>query len=132
MARIRLQAVVSSWPDLSDRVCRIPMMRRWQLQVLGPVAVAAGPDGAVTFPSARQRAVVAALVERVNEFVPTEHLVQAVWGDDPPRSAAANLRNHVASIRQLPFPDGASFAGRLLHRRGGYLLDLDDTELDSL
>ncbi|MFL6073643.1 MAG: AfsR/SARP family transcriptional regulator [Mycobacteriales bacterium] len=111
------------------------MMRRWQLQVLGPVAVLAGRGdtaGAVTFPSARQRALVAALVERVNEFVPTEHLVQAVWGDDPPRSAAANLRNHVASIRQLPFPDGAPFASRLLHRRGGYLLELADGELDSL
>lgn len=75
----------------------------------------------------RQRAVLAALLLRANEVVTFEYLTDAVW-DRPPARPEGNLRTYVSGLRrQLD-----AGADRLVTRPGGYLLRVEETELDLL
>ncbi|MBP2704104.1 AAA family ATPase [Microbispora sp. RL4-1S] len=49
----------------------------------------------------------------------------AVWDEDPPRSAVANVRTYVNRLR-----DALGLSGRLTARPPGYLLTVDQGELD--
>ncbi len=55
----------------------------------------------------------------------TESLIAALWGDEPPSSAASVLRLYVSNVRRL-LP-----AGRLLTRHPGYVLIVEEGELDA-
>jgi basic membrane lipoprotein Med (substrate-binding protein (PBP1-ABC) superfamily)/DNA-binding SARP family transcriptional activator len=71
--------------------------------------------------------VLAALLLRPDEVVPLERLVDEVWGDDPPPSAAHSLEAYVSRLRQSLVPHGV-----VLERRGGgYRIDLGDAVLDA-
>ncbi|HEX5586730.1 MAG TPA: BTAD domain-containing putative transcriptional regulator [Acidimicrobiia bacterium] len=67
--------------------------------VLGPLEVS-GPDGPIGFEGRRERAVLAALVLARGAVVSTARLLDAVWGDAPPRSAAKTVQNHVLRLRK--------------------------------
>lgn len=61
-------------------------------RVLGPLEMRV--DGApIALGGAKQRAVLAALLLRAGEIVSVERLVDEVWGDDPPPSAAHTLES---------------------------------------
>jgi DNA-binding SARP family transcriptional activator len=89
----------------------------------------------VSLAGARQREVLAVLVLHANEAVATERLVDAVWGDDAPLTAAKIVHNNVSHLRKLLEPD-TSRAGRsayelLVSRRSGYELRLEPERLDA-
>ena len=63
--------------------------------VLGPVV----SDGGVAF-GRRDRAVLTALAIRVGQPVSKDQLIEAVWGENPPRSAHKSLQGCVFRIRQ--------------------------------
>lgn len=65
-----------------------------EFKVLGPLEVI-GPRGRVKIGSGLQRAILAILVLHVGETVSTDHLVDEVWGDDPPPSAHHAIGVHV-------------------------------------
>ncbi len=69
------------------------------VRVLGTV-VMSGPRGRAQLAGARQRAVVGVLALKVGDVVPGWRLVEALWGDDPPRTAVRSLHSHVARVRQ--------------------------------
>jgi DNA-binding SARP family transcriptional activator len=94
--------------------------------VLGPLEVRVG-DEALVVGGAKQRAVLAVLLLRAGEVVPVERLVDEVWGNDPPPSAAHTLESYISRVRQLLVGHGP-----LLVRKGaGYALELGDATLDS-
>ncbi|HEU5159957.1 MAG TPA: BTAD domain-containing putative transcriptional regulator [Streptosporangiaceae bacterium] len=96
------------------------------LRLLGPVAAyVAGEPLALGGP--RQRAVLAALLLKSNEPVPTEHLIRAVW-EDPPASASANIRTYVAGLRRVLRAAGAG--ERLATWEAGYRFVVESGELD--
>ena len=65
---------------------------------------------------------------RAGEVVSVERLVDEVWGDDPPPSAAHTLESYVSRLRQLFNGHGP----RLVRRGAGYALELGDaTTLDA-
>jgi DNA-binding SARP family transcriptional activator len=71
--------------------------------------------------------VLAGLLLSANEVVTVDRLVGIVWGEAPPPSAEANLRNHVARLRRhLAGDDGE----RVLARSGGYMIVVRRAELD--
>jgi DNA-binding SARP family transcriptional activator len=92
--------------------------------VLGPLelVVDAAP---VRLTARRQRALLAALLLRAGTVVPVGALIEALWGDDPPDSAASVLRLYVTNVRRCLPP------GRLVTRSPGYLLRLEEGELDA-
>jgi DNA-binding SARP family transcriptional activator/basic membrane lipoprotein Med (substrate-binding protein (PBP1-ABC) superfamily) len=97
-----------------------------EFRVLGPLEMRV--EGAsVSLGGAKQRAVLAVLLLRAGEVVPVGRLVDEVWGDDPPPSAAHSLESYVSRLRQL-----FNGHGPTLSRRGaGYLIELGDATLDA-
>jgi predicted ATPase/DNA-binding SARP family transcriptional activator len=92
--------------------------------VLGPLELVVG-GASVRLTARRQRALVTALVLRAGTVVTADALIEAVWGDDPPSSAASILRLYVSNVRRCLPPD------RLLTRSPGYLLRVEEGELDA-
>ena len=96
-----------------------------QIRCLGSLAV---DDGArtVVLGSPKQRLVLAHLLIRANEAVPTERLVGEVWGDDPPPSVRSSLHSYVSHLRKALGPDRIESRGR------GYVLLVQPDEVDRL
>lgn len=69
--------------------------------VAGPGADAVeDADGTEVVLRPKERAVVAALVADHPRPVSVERITERVWGSDPPETALASVRNHVARIRR--------------------------------
>ncbi|MEV4503460.1 BTAD domain-containing putative transcriptional regulator [Streptomyces klenkii] len=101
------------------------------LSVLGPMSARHGGQDLPLGPP-RRRALLALLLARLGRVVPTELLVEELWGGAPPRRAVATLQSHVSHLRRAlqpaAGPDGASV---LRHRAGGYVLELDPEQTDT-
>ncbi|MFJ9887515.1 BTAD domain-containing putative transcriptional regulator [Streptomyces sp. NPDC091287] len=80
----------------------------------------------------KQRLVLATLLARPNTPVPVGVLTDAVWPDDPPRTARKNLQVYVSAARALLGPAGDGGQDRVVHGCGGYLLRIAEGELDTL
>ncbi|MDH6710690.1 DNA-binding SARP family transcriptional activator [Kitasatospora sp. MAA19] len=78
----------------------------------------------------KQRLVLAVLLSRANTAVPVDLLTDAVWPEEPPRTARKNLQVYICTLRTL-LGRGAG-PDRLAHTAGGYLLRVAEPELDVL
>ena len=97
-----------------------------QFRILGPLE--ADADGRVLELGGRkQRAVLGALLLRAGEVVPDERLIDDVWGDNPPASAAHGLEAYVSRLRGVLAPHGVV----LLRGGGGYRLDVGRVVVDA-
>ncbi|MDG4798268.1 BTAD domain-containing putative transcriptional regulator [Micromonospora sp. WMMD1082] len=76
----------------------------------------------------KQRLLLAALLLRANDTVGTSELASVLWADQPPPSAAANLRTYVRGLRQLL--GGDDRGDRIPAAAGGYLLRVGPDERD--
>lgn len=96
------------------------------IRILGPLEVRCCGEP-IALGGAKQRAVLALLALHADEIVPLDRLIDDVWGDDPPPSAAHSLEAYVSRLRQLLGP-----AGLRLRRHGvGYVLVVGDASLDA-
>ena len=73
----------------------------------------------------KQRALLTVLVLHANESVPSDVLLEAVWGEHLPRTAQKALQGHVSALRKLLGPD------RIRTQALGYLLRVEPGELDA-
>jgi hypothetical protein len=104
-----------------------------RIQLFGPVrAWRAGSE--ITAGSACRRAVLAVLAAHAGRAVSSDDLIHHVWGAEPPASAAANLYTYISGLRRELEPDraGRPPAGILIREAGGYLLRIDEAEVDLL
>ena len=92
-------------------------------RILGPVQVVAG-SGAVDLASGRQTALLSRLLIAGNEVVSRDRLIDALWGERPPPSAANALQVHVHALRRALGPERIALEGP------GYRLCLEPGELD--
>jgi DNA-binding SARP family transcriptional activator len=70
-----------------------------ELGVLGPLQVR--KDGVpVVIPGAKPRAILTMLGLHSGSIVSAETLIELLWGDDPPRTAAKALPTHISSLRR--------------------------------
>jgi DNA-binding SARP family transcriptional activator len=81
-------------------------------------------EGSIDIAGQRQRALLALLVLRANQVVPSETLVELLWGEEPPRTAPTSLQNAVSQLRKLLGP------AVLQTRPPGYVLDVDSDQVD--
>ncbi|TDC21347.1 AfsR/SARP family transcriptional regulator [Streptomyces sp. 8K308] len=92
----------------------------WEVCVLGPVEIAVGGRRA-PLPGPRAARVLATLALAGGTPVGVPRLVDCVWGERPPRTAAAQLQTVVWRLRGA-FADAGLPAGVLARRTTGYLL----------
>ena len=70
-----------------------------ELGVLGPLQVR--QDGAlVTIPGAKPRAILTMLGLHAGTVVSADTLVELLWSEDPPRTAAKALQTHISALRR--------------------------------
>ncbi|MCF3172266.1 AAA family ATPase [Streptomyces sioyaensis] len=102
-----------------------------QLTVLGPMS--ARHDGRdLPLGPPRRRALLALLLIRLGRVVPTELLIEELWGEEPPRQAVATLQSHVSHLRRALQPaSGPDRPTVLRHRAPGYVLELAPEQLDA-
>ncbi|WP_329109586.1 tetratricopeptide repeat protein [Micromonospora sp. NBC_01699] len=110
------------------RLDRATPVRRL-IRLLGPVEVL-GPAGPALLVGARQRAVVGLLALKADTVVPQWRLVDALWGQRPPRTAIKSLHSHVARVRQALALCGLPDV--LVTRESGYTLRLDPEAVDAV
>lgn len=98
--------------------------------MLGPLRVT-GESGDLLAPGAKERAVLAFLVARVRQVVTSGELVDALWPDDPPRTATRTLQSYVARLRAVLNPAGSAVEGPIRTEGRGYRLVMDLENIDS-
>ncbi|MEU6408791.1 BTAD domain-containing putative transcriptional regulator [Microbispora sp. NPDC046933] len=81
---------------------------------------------------ARQQAVLAVLLLEMNRPVSVSAIVDAVWGNDPPRNARSTVQTYVSRLRRVLQPGRTANARNavLLSTDAGYQVRGDPTELD--
>jgi peptide/nickel transport system substrate-binding protein len=95
-----------------------------EVGLLGPTAVVR--DGRpVPLGGARQRALFVLLALRRNQLVPVDAIIEELWSGEPPPTANKIVQVYVSQLRKA-LGDGVIDTGP-----GGYLLRLDDDDLDS-
>lgn len=106
------------------------MFRAMKFEVLGPVRGWLGP-AELGLGSPQQRAVLAMLLLARGREVPVSGLVDGLWEDDAPRSAAGTVRTYVSRLRRCLAGGGCAVTsagdGYALHL-GPAVLDLDQFE----
>src|SRR4051795_8540356 len=97
-----------------------------EFRVLGPLEIRQNGH-ALPCKGAKQRLLLAALLLHPNEVVSSDHLIEALWGDEPPATAPKALQMHVSQLRTLLEPERSpGGAGSvLLTRPPGYELRLE-------
>jgi DNA-binding SARP family transcriptional activator len=92
-------------------------------RILGPLEVV-GAEGPLALGGQKQRAVLAVLLLDANRVVSVDRLVDAVWGEQPPRTAPTSLQNFISQLRKLLGPE------ILETRPPGYRLNVHPGDLD--
>ncbi|MDH6142761.1 DNA-binding SARP family transcriptional activator [Kitasatospora sp. GP30] len=96
-----------------------------RVETLGPLrAYAEGRE--LLLGSPKQRAVFAVLALRTGSFVSRDDLIDCVWGESPPTTAAGNLHTYVSGLRRAL----AGLGEPLTSSGSGYTLQLDPGQLD--
>jgi len=98
-------------------------LRSTEFRILGPLEVVAA-DEKLRLGGPKQRALLALLMLRRNEVVPRERLIDAIWGDTPPGTAANSLQVYVHGLRRV------LGAERIERQGNGYRLHVEADELD--
>jgi WD40 repeat protein/DNA-binding SARP family transcriptional activator len=103
-----------------------------RFRVLGPLEVEAD-NGPVVLGGPKERLLLALLLTRPNQVVSVEALVQGLWGEQPPPTAAKTLQSHVKRLRRVLEPGRARGAAGevLVTRQPGYLLRVAPGALDA-
>lgn len=97
------------------------------LRVLGPVEILAAAGARPPSQPPQQRLVLGMLALRTGQPVPVAELIDAVWDDQPPRSARGSLQALVTGVRQALAP----VPGSRLDRCGeAYRLQLEADRVD--
>src|SRR5215213_5723723 len=92
-------------------------------QILGRLEVEDG-SRPVTLPQGRQRLLLAVLLANANQVVSRDRLIDALWEDAPPPTAAGSLHNLVSGVRRV-------VGDALVTRDGGYVLHVVPGECDA-
>src|SRR5215208_6137604 len=98
-----------------------------EFRVLGPLEVS-HEGKQVQLGSRKQRAVLAILLLRANQPVSPDVLIDELWGERPPPSAAHTLQAYVSRLRRS-FRAAGVEDDRLLTRAAGYVLRVEFGEL---
>ena len=100
--------------------------------VLGPLEVRAGGEQ-LAIKGVKERRLLGLLLSRANSVVPVDNIFEALWGTEPPPSAAKSVQVYAVRVRKMLEPNGRPAEGSLVSRRGaGYMLRAARDQVDAL
>jgi predicted ATPase/DNA-binding SARP family transcriptional activator len=102
---------------------RAPPNQQLLFRLLGPLEVE-GEAGPFAVVGRKQRVLLGLLLLHAGEVVSSDRLVDELWGERPPATAATSLRNLVAQLRRR------LGAETIVTRAPGYLLRVEPEQLD--
>ena len=87
----------------------------------------------IRIPAGRERSLFVLLLINRGEVVSTDRIVEALWGDHPPETAAKAVQGYVSHLRRIlePGRDAGGSDGLLLTRAPGYVLRADADAIDA-
>jgi DNA-binding SARP family transcriptional activator/tetratricopeptide (TPR) repeat protein len=98
-------------------------MKAMEFKLLGPVEVVI-EGTAVAIGASRQEIVLALLLLESNHVVSVARIIDALWGESPPKTARSQVQITVSALRQLLSEDV------IVTRPPGYLMRVNDGSLD--
>jgi DNA-binding SARP family transcriptional activator len=90
------------WLFSVQKPCYKPHMP--DFRILGPLEVS-DVSGPLLLGGQKQRAVLALLLLDPGRVISTDRLVDALWGERPPRTAGTSLQNFISQLRRLLGPE---------------------------
>ncbi|HEY3506066.1 MAG TPA: BTAD domain-containing putative transcriptional regulator [Actinocatenispora sp.] len=97
-----------------------------RITLLGTLDLRTDDDRPVPVATRKRREVLAALALDLNRIVPTDTLLTAVWGEEPPPAARSALQGHIAQLRK-----DLDAGMRLVTRAPGYVLLAEPDAVDA-
>jgi DNA-binding SARP family transcriptional activator len=94
-----------------------------EFRILGPLEVRED-DVPLQLGGQKQRVLLALLLLEANRVVSTDRLLDALWGEQPPRTAPTSLQNFVSQLRKLLGPE------TLVTKPPGYQLRVEPEQAD--
>jgi DNA-binding SARP family transcriptional activator len=98
-----------------------------EFRILGPLEVL-DEGHRIALGGGKQRALLALLLLHRGETLGTERLIDELWGEHPPATAAKSVQVHVSRLRKALAPAGS---GLIVTREYGYELAIDREAVDS-
>ncbi|HTW12378.1 MAG TPA: AfsR/SARP family transcriptional regulator, partial [Solirubrobacteraceae bacterium] len=98
--------------------------------LLGPLVVTDDRGRPLELGAPKQCAALAVLLLHANETVSSDRLIEELWGEEAPPTAAKSLQVHVSRLRHALGQGEGELAERLVTRAGGYLLRVSPDEFD--
>ena len=95
-----------------------------EYRILGPVE-AVDETGPLALGGQRQRALLAFLLVNAGSVVSTDRIINELWGEHPPKAAAASLQNFVVRLRKL------LGAEAVVTKPPGYVLGATPEQIDA-
>jgi len=98
-----------------------------EFRILGPLEVL-DESRRVALGGSKQRALLALLLLHRGETLGSERLIDALWGERPPATAAKSLQVRVSRLRKALAPAGSEL---IVTREHGYELAIDPEQVDA-
>jgi predicted ATPase/DNA-binding SARP family transcriptional activator len=99
-----------------------------EVLLLGPLEVR-DQGRSLNVRGSRPRALLALLALNAGRVMPADRLIELLWGDEPPPSAANALQVHISALRKVLEPQGPPYR-LLISDRSGYALKVDTEQVD--
>lgn len=97
--------------------------------ILGPLEVHSG-GRPVALGGTKQRALLASLLLNANRVVASDRLIDELWGETPPETAAKGLQGYVSALRKVLDSERGGTRDVLVTRPPGYAILLEPEQLD--
>src|SRR6185437_10371168 len=117
---------VGSYVELSGGARASGQAGLMRFRILGPLEVLS-PDGWTAIGAPKWRSLLACLLIRPSQLVPTDLLIDELWGENPPKRANNLVSIYVHRLRKVI---GDAEGRVLVYRAPGYLLRLAPGDLD--
>lgn len=102
-----------------------------EFNILGPFEVYDSSGSRLQLPAGRERALLVALLLRRGQVVSVDALIDVLWGERPPSTAAKAVQGYVSHLRRALGPESAGSEGVLATQSPGYVLHVEEGHVDA-